>query len=126
MEIQEQAPWPFPIPDADEELLAQCRVDTFSAGGKGGQHQNRTESGVRLTHRPTGIVVSAREERSQLRNKAAALSRLRDRLKARNRRPPPRISTRVPGREREKRLKEKKRRSRIKILRKKPSADQSE
>jgi len=126
METQDQAPWPFSVPEADTDLLAQCRIETFSAGGKGGQHQNRTETGVRLTHLPTGVVVTAREERSQLRNKTVALSRLRERLDAMNRRPPPRISTRVPRREREKRLEEKKRRSRVKGLRKKPSVEGGE
>jgi len=54
---------------SDEELLAECRVETFRAGGPGGQHQNKTESAVRLTHLPTRIVVTARESRSQHRNR---------------------------------------------------------
>jgi len=111
---------PFSIPESDEELLDQCRVETFMAGGKGGQHQNRTESGVRLTHLPTGVVVTAREERSQHRNRAVALARLRRRLTALAHRPPPRVPTRVPKQEKEKRLLEKKRRSRLKNLRKPP------
>lgn len=113
-------PEPFPIPETDDELLTQCRVETFMAGGKGGQHQNRTESGVRLVHLPTGVVVTSREERSQHRNKATALGRLRERLESRNRRPPQRIPTRVPSGEKEKRLQEKKHRSRTKRLRKPP------
>ena len=120
MEEETPPPTPFSIPESDEELLDQCRVETFMAGGKGGQHQNRTESAVRLTHLPTGVVVTAREERSQHRNKAVALARLRGRLAALAHRPRPRISTRVPGREKEKRLLEKKRRSRLKNLRKPP------
>ena len=126
MDREEDQPQPYPIPEADEDLLAQCRVETFTAGGKGGQHQNRTESGVRLVHLPTGIVVTAREERSQFRNKAVALSRLRRRLEAMNRRPPRRISTRVPLREKAKRLEEKKRRGRLKALRNPPSSNGSE
>ncbi|MGD8361196.1 MAG: peptide chain release factor-like protein [Gemmatimonadota bacterium] len=126
MDREEDQPQPYPIPEADEDLLAQCRVETFTAGGKGGQHQNRTESGVRLVHLPTGIVVTAREERSQFRNKAMALSRLRRRLEAMNRRPPRRISTRVPLREKAKRLEEKKRRGRLKALRNPPSSNGSE
>ncbi len=117
---------PFPIPETDEELLSQCRVETFTAGGKGGQHQNRTESGVRLTHLPTGLVVASRDERSQHRNKKIALSRLRDRLKARNRKPKRRIRTRVPGREKKRRLKNKRRRGRLKKLRGPPPLDGSE
>ena len=114
---------PFPVPESDEELLSQCRVDTFMAGGKGGQHQNRTESGVRLVHLPTGLTVVVREERSQHRNKALALARLRERLEERNRRPRHRVSTSVPRRERKRRLEEKRRRSRIKKLRQDPSSE---
>jgi len=117
---------PHPIPDSDEELLAPCRVDTFTAGGKGGQHQNRTESGVRLTHLPTGIVVTAREERSQARNKTAALARLRERLETLRRKAPVRIPTRVPRREKEQRLQQKKHRGRLKDLRKPPPPDSRE
>ena len=59
MESENSFPDPFPIPETDEELLSQCRVETFMSGGKGGQHQNRTESGVRLVHLPTGLVTSS-------------------------------------------------------------------
>ena len=119
-------PDPFPVPESDEALLGQCRVETFQAGGKGGQHQNRTESGVRLTHLPTGIVVVCREERSQHRNKAIALDRLRERLAERNRRPRKRIRTRVPRRERERRLREKKHRRQTKRWRRRPRRDESD
>lgn len=94
------------------------------AGGKGGQHQNRTESGVRLVHLPTGVVVISREERSQHRNKAIALERLRRRLERRNRRPKPRRPTRVPRAEKERRLREKKRRAQKKELRKRLPPDE--
>ncbi len=117
---------PFPIPSTDEELLAQCRVQTFRSGGKGGQHQNRTESGVRLVHLPTGIVVSSREERSQYRNKSIALQRLREELEKRNRRPRRRVRTQVPKSEKKKRLEDKRRRSRLKRQRKPPEADPEE
>jgi peptide chain release factor len=64
--------------------LAQCdlRFETLRAGGPGGQHQNRTESAVRAVHVPTGISVLARDERSQYRNKAIAVLRLRELLGA--------------------------------------------
>ena len=120
MESENSFPDPFPIPETDEDLLSQCRVETFMAGGKGGQHQNRTESGVRLAHLPTGVVVSSREERSQHRNKSIALSRLREKLEERNRRPKPRRPTKVPMAERKKRIEQKKQRGRLKALRKKP------
>jgi protein subunit release factor A len=109
---------------SDAELLSQCRVDTFRAGGKGGQHQNTTESGVRLTHLPTGIVAIAREERSQHRNRQVALERLRERLAAARRRRKPRISTRIPRREKKRRLERKRRRGEKKRLRKKPGRDE--
>lgn len=56
--------------------LADCRVDTFRAGGKGGQNQNKVESGVRVTHEPSGAVGEARDTRSQLQNKRAAFTRM--------------------------------------------------
>lgn len=113
----------IPIPEGDDELLAQCRVDTFRAGGPGGQHQNTTESAVRLVHEPSGITVTARDERSQHRNRALALARLRDRLKERNRPKKKRIRTRVPKREKRKRLENKRRRSEKKRLRRPPRRD---
>lgn len=116
-------PDPFPIPETDEELLAQCRVETFRAGGPGGQHQNTTDSGVRLVHLPTGIRVVARDERSQHRNRALALERLRARLEERNRPPKPRVSTGVPRREKRRRLEEKRRRSETKRRRRPPDPD---
>jgi peptide chain release factor 1 len=52
------------------------RIDTFSAGGKGGQHQNKTQSGVRITHIPTWLSAECREHREQPRNKAEAFRKL--------------------------------------------------
>ena len=109
-----------PIPESDRDLLLECRIETFSAGGPGGQHQNRTQSGVRLVHLPTGLRVTAREERSQLRNRGAALRRLRERLQILNQKETPRTPTRVPTREKKKRLDEKKYRSHRKRLRRPP------
>ena len=56
--------------------IKDCRVDTFCSGGKGGQHQNATQSGVRVTHEPSGAVGECREERCQLTNKRRAFVRM--------------------------------------------------
>jgi len=112
-----------PPPD-DDTLLAECRVETFRAGGPGGQHQNKAETGVRLTHLPTGIVVIARESRSQHRNRKTALARLRAALEERARPTKPRKPTRVPQREKKRRLADKRRRSDIKRRRSKPDPEE--
>ncbi|KAI3984562.1 hypothetical protein MKX01_040439 [Papaver californicum] len=62
---------------SDEQLMNQCEMDTFRSSGPGGQHRNKTESAVRLKHLPTGIIAQASEDRSQHKNRASALSRLR-------------------------------------------------
>src|SRR5687768_5095769 len=63
-----------------DELVRQCVVETMRASGPGGQHRNKTESGVRLRHGPTGVVAQAFERRSQHENRAVALRRLRERI----------------------------------------------
>ena len=113
-------PPPFPVLDTDQILLNQCRVETFRSGGKGGQHANTTDSGVRLIHEPTGVTAVSRSERSQHRNKTIALARLRQKLERRITRQPPRVPTAVPAAEKHKRLQEKRRRSRLKRLRREP------
>ena len=122
-EIEPTGQQPLHVPESDEDLLGECRVETFRSGGPGGQHQNRTESGVRLVHLPTGVRVVARDERSQHRNRALALRRLREALEERARVDEPRIPTRIPGSEKRKRLEAKRRRGRKKRLRKPPEPD---
>jgi protein subunit release factor A len=124
--MSDDAPSPrpdVPIPADDDALLAQCRVETFRSGGPGGQHQNVTESGVRLVHLPTGIRVSSREERSQHRNKEIALERLRAKLEALNRRAKPRKKTRVPRAAKVRRRESKRKRGETKRLRKRPGPE---
>lgn len=112
------------IPQDDDALLEECRVETFRAGGPGGQHQNVTESGVRLIHLPTGVRATARDERSQHRNRALALKRLREKLEELARPEKERVPTRVPEAQKRKRLDEKRRKSRTKKLRRPPETDE--
>jgi len=110
LESREETPGPSNS-QTDDELLAECRVETFRAGGPGGQHQNKTETAVRLTHGPSGVVVTARESRSQRRNRLKALERLRAELDARAKPEKLRIPTRATRAARKRRLESKKRRS---------------
>ena len=112
------------LPEADEDLLRECEVDTFRSSGPGGQHVNKTETAVRLRHLPSGVVVTSREERSQYRNKALCLQKLRERVEQLNHRPAKRVPTRVPRSAKNRTLEEKARRSHIKRLRSKPSTDE--
>src|SRR3954453_1075994 len=72
----------------DEQLLAQCAVDTYRASGPGGQKRNKTSSAVRIRHPASGLIVIAEESRSQHENRARALKRLRQGFYLKLRDPP--------------------------------------
>lgn len=111
------------LPESDEELLQQCEVQTFRSSGPGGQHVNKTESAVRLKHLPTGIVVSSQQERSQHRNKAICIEKLRRKVDQLNYRAPKRVPTKASKAAKDRTLREKARRARIKQLRSKPTPE---
>src|SRR5688572_28451772 len=74
-------------PDLDDTLRRDCRWEAFRGPGPGGQKRNKTSSAVRVTHGPSGLSALAAESRSQARNRAKALERLRHRLAVELRRP---------------------------------------
>ena len=107
------------IPDSDDALLLECKVETFRSGGKGGQHANKTESAVRLTHIKSGIQVMCQDERSQYLNKTKGIKELRLRIENKNYIPPKRIRTKPTRGSVERRLLNKKHKSEKKNNRKK-------
>ena len=101
----------------DEALLKACDVEYFIASGPGGQHRNTTASGVRLTHPPTELSVTATERRSQVQNKGVALDRLREGLKVLTFVPKVRRATKPSKGSQKRRLEGKKRTGEKKSLR---------
>ncbi|HET9794192.1 MAG TPA: peptide chain release factor-like protein [Thermoanaerobaculia bacterium] len=106
------------IPEDPKDLERDCDLSFFRASGPGGQHRNKTETAVRLVHRPTGTIAAATEERSQSRNREVALERLREKLVRKLKPRRPRKRTRVPAAAKRARLDEKLRLAQKKRLRK--------
>ncbi|MGE5335026.1 MAG: peptide chain release factor-like protein [Nitrososphaerota archaeon] len=92
-------------------LERDCDIQYFIATGPGGQHRNKVETGVRLTHRPSGVVVTATERRSQRANREAAYERMAAKLEEMQKVVEPRVPTRPSAASRERRLVEKRRAS---------------
>jgi protein subunit release factor B len=107
-------------PTNREALERDCDMEFFIASGPGGQNRNKVETGVRLTHRSSGIIVTATERRSQYANREAAFERMADRLQRRQTISTPRLATRPTKASRERRLMTKRRDSLIKKQRSLP------
>jgi protein subunit release factor B len=88
-------------------LERECDIQYFIATGPGGQHRNKVETGVRLTHRPTGVVVTATERRSQYANREAAYERMATKLQELQYTAEPRVPTKPTAASRRRRLEEK-------------------
>jgi protein subunit release factor A len=110
-----RAPLHPPPYSTDRDLLErEVLVDVFRASGPGGQHVNKTESALRLTHLPSGVVVTAQDSPSQFRNREIAYERLIVRLKKLNHVPKKRVPTKPTRGSKERRIEAKKVRGNIK------------
>ncbi len=100
-----------------ETLEREIEIDTYRASGPGGQHVNKTNSAIRLTHLPSGVVVIAQDSPSQFRNKEIAFERLIERLKKLNHVPKKRFATKPTRASQERRIEAKKTRATVKSIR---------
>jgi ribosome-associated protein len=90
-------------------MVAESTVEYVRAGGPGGQHRNKRETGIRLVHLPSGLIIMATERRSRAQNESLAFERLRERLADLNYVPEARIPTRTPRRAKAARMDDKRR-----------------
>ncbi len=102
-----------------DDVARDCEVSVFRATGPGGQGVNTTDSAVRMKHLPTGITVTARESRSQFRNRQLCLQKLQMIFERKAQPPKIRKKTRIPRRAKERRLQDKRMTSEKKAARKK-------
>ncbi len=107
--------------DSFTTLEQECDVEFYTAGGPGGQHRNRVATAVRLSHRPSGIVVTATERRSQAANRRVALERLAERLARAAIMPRDRLPTKPTVSSQRRRVDVKRKRSAVKLARRRPS-----
>ena len=108
---------PESYPTDRDSLERDCTIEYYIASGPGGQHRNKVATGVRLTHEPSGTVVTATERRSQHLNREAAFERMAARLEAQQQVRAPRKPTRPSKANREARLEAKRHASTLKQLR---------
>ena len=106
-----------------ETLESEVRIDTYRASGPGGQHVNKTNSAIRITHEASGVVVIAQDSSSQFRNKETAFERLIEKLKKRNHVPKKRFATKPTRASKERRIEGKKTRAVVKSNRSKKVID---
>jgi protein subunit release factor B len=104
-------------------LERDCDMDFFIATGPGGQNRNKVETGVRLVHRPSGVMVTATERRSQHANREAAFERMAARLEEMQRVQAPRVATKPTKGSQERRLEAKRRAGAAKRLRAAPAVE---
>lgn len=120
--MDDSSPPPSPAPrrwSTDPEVLEKEVVMTFfRSGGPGGQHRNKVETGVRLLHPPSGITVTATEDRSQYRNREVAMERLIAALKKRMAKRKKRVATKPTRGSQQRRVDSKKQRGQLKKQRK--------
>jgi peptide chain release factor 1 len=113
----------MPLPAHLERLARECEIRAYRSSGPGGQHKNKTESSVRVTHLPSGIVRIATEHRSQMRNRRLALERVWKELERRARPRKTRVATRATRASHEARLGAKRRTGETKRLRRVPAEE---
>jgi protein subunit release factor A len=121
---QRQAQRPPPYSLDRKELEREVVVEVFRASGPGGQHVNKTQSALRLTHLPSGVVVMSQDSPSQFRNRETAFKRLLERLRRLNHVPKKRVATKPSAASRQRRIETKKQRAVTKRTRARVKGDE--